>query len=70
MPLTAAKLAATLFAWTAFGTMALTSGCSPKVQVEAPKEPIVINMNVKIEHEIRVKVDKDLDDVFADGTLF
>ena len=29
--------------------------------MEAPKEPITINMNIKIEHEIRVKVDKDLD---------
>ncbi len=34
-------------------------GCS--FGVEAPKDPIVINLNVKIEHEIRVKVDKDLD---------
>ena len=38
--------------------------CQPKVQVEAPKEPITINLNVKIEHEIRVKVDKDLEDLF------
>jgi hypothetical protein len=48
----------------------LVAGCSPKVQVEAPKEPIVINMNVKIEHEIRVKVDKDLDELFEDEELF
>jgi hypothetical protein len=41
-------------------------GCSPKVQVEAPSEPITINLNVKIEHEIRVKVDKDLDHAFAE----
>ena len=41
-------------------------GCAPKVQIEAPKEPITINLNVKIEHEIRVKVDKDLDDLFAE----
>jgi len=39
-------------------------GCTPKVSVEAPKEPIVINLNVKIEHEIRVKVDKDLEQLF------
>ena len=38
--------------------------CRTKVQVEAPTEPITINLNVKIEHEIRVKVDKDLDDLF------
>jgi len=44
----------------------LISGCTPRVAIEAPKEPITINMNIKIEHEIRVKVDKDLDEVFAD----
>ena len=50
--------------------LSLVAGCSPKVQVEAPKEPIVINMNVKIEHEIRVRVDKDLDALFEDEDLF
>jgi len=50
--------------------LSLAAGCTPKVQVEAPKEPIVINMNVKIEHEIRVKVDKDLDQLFEDEDLF
>lgn len=49
----------------------LGGGCSPKVGVEAPKEPIVINLNVKIEHEIRVKVDKDLEQLFEEeGELF
>ncbi|NTU87968.1 MAG: YnbE family lipoprotein, partial [Chlorobiaceae bacterium] len=31
------------------------------VKVEAPDKPIVINMNIKIDHEIRVKVDRELD---------
>lgn len=45
--------------------------CTPTVKVEAPSEPITINLNVKIEHEIRVKVDKELDDVFTeDSGLF
>ena len=42
------------------------SACTPTVEVVAPKEPITINLNVKIEHEIRVKVDKDLDKVFSE----
>lgn len=41
--------------------------CTHKVQVET-KEPITININVKIDHEIRVKVDKELDDVFSDDS--
>ena len=48
----------------------VAAGCTPKVSVEAPKEPIVINMNVKIEHEIRVKVDKDLESMFENEDLF
>jgi len=45
--------------------------CSPTVKVEAPDEPITINLNVRIEHEIRVKVDKQLDSVLSeDSGLF
>lgn len=39
----------------------LLSGCVPRIEVAAPKEPITINMNVKIEHEIHIKVDKDVE---------
>jgi hypothetical protein len=46
------------------GALALLAACTPKVAVEAPKEPITINMNIKIEHEIRIKVDKELDQLF------
>jgi hypothetical protein len=45
----------------------LALACSPKVQVEAPKEPIVINMNIKIEHEVRIKVDREVDDLFREN---
>ena len=41
-------------------------GCAPTVAIEAPKEPIVINMNIKVEHEIRINVDQDLDELFED----
>ncbi len=44
----------------------LLAACHPKVQIEASKEPITINLNVKIEHEIRVRVDEDLDNLFEE----
>jgi hypothetical protein len=37
------------------------SACNPTVKVEAPDKPIVINLNVKIEQEVRIKVDKDVE---------
>jgi len=39
----------------------LLTGCNPTVTVKAPEKPITVNMNVKIEHKIQVKVDKELD---------
>ena len=35
--------------------------------MEAPKDPIVINLNVKIEQEVRVKVDREVEDLLADN---
>ncbi len=43
-----------------------SAACAPTVQVAAPKEPITINLNVKIQHEIVVKVDKELDTLFSE----
>lgn len=44
------------------------SACTPTVQVAMPNEPITINLNVRIEHEIRVKVERELDDMFSDDS--
>ncbi len=47
----------------------LISACT--VKVAAPDKPITINLNVKIEHEVRVKVEKELEDLFSeDSDLF
>jgi hypothetical protein len=46
---------------------AALAACSPTVRVEAPKEPIRIDLNVRIEQEVRVRVDRELEDVFADN---
>jgi hypothetical protein len=59
------KLTAKKFSMLVLASAWLLAGCQPTVQLQAPSEPITINLNVKIEHEIRVKVDKELDDVFA-----
>ena len=50
---------------TAFSSLA---ACTPTVQLAAPQEPITINLNVRIDHEIRVKVDRELEEVFAENT--
>jgi len=43
----------------------LVASCTQhKVQIEAPKDPIVINLNVKVEQEVRVKVEEDVEQLF------
>lgn len=45
--------------------------CTPTVKLEAPEKPIEINLNVKIEHEVRVSIAKDVRDaIAADPSLF
>lgn len=39
--------------------------CSPTVELQAPDKPLEINLNVKIDHQISVKVDKQLDDLMS-----
>jgi hypothetical protein len=51
--------------------LASLAGCTPTVQMKAPQEPIEINLNVKIQHDIRVQVDNELNDMFEeDSDLF
>ena len=44
----------------------LISACTPTIQIAPPSEPIEINLNVKIEHEIRIEVGKDLEKLFEE----
>ena len=55
----------TLKTLVAFIAISVLSACTHRVEV-ATKEPITINLNVKVDHEIRVKVDKELDNLFSD----
>ena len=42
--------------------------CTPTVQGAMPSEPININLNVKIQHEILIKVDKQLDHLLDESS--
>jgi hypothetical protein len=47
------------------------AACTPTVKVQAPDKPIEINLNVKIEQEVRVRVERDLENLFEeDPELF
>ena len=41
--------------------------CTPTVAVKAPEKPLEINLNVKVDHNITVKVDKQLEEVMSNN---
>ena len=51
--------------------VALAVGCSPTVKVETPKEPITINLNVTLDANIRVQLEKGArEDIAANPDIF
>lgn len=48
--------------WRVAASVLLMAGaliaCQPKVQVEAPKEPITINLNIKLDADVRVRLEE------------
>ncbi len=38
----------------------LMAACAPTVKLEAPDKPIEINLNVNIEHHVKVEIEKDV----------
>ncbi|PHR92807.1 MAG: hypothetical protein COA69_05625 [Robiginitomaculum sp.] len=43
------------------------SACTHKIEIIPSDKPIIINLNVKIDQEIRVRLDKDIEDLLADN---
>lgn len=49
------------------GLVALGAAGCATVKVEAPDEPIEINLNVKIEQDVRIQLDKDIEDLIEEN---
>jgi len=43
------------------------SACTPTVRIEPSDKPIRIDLNVKIDQEVRVRLDKDVEDLIANN---
>lgn len=51
----------------ALTALALGTGCQPKVQIVPSDRPIVIELNVNINQEIRVRLDKDVEELISNN---
>lgn len=50
-----------------FAVALVLVACEPTVKIQAPDKPIVINLNVKIEQEVRIRVERDIDDLLREN---
>jgi|APSaa5957512535_1039671.scaffolds.fasta_scaffold144953_2 hypothetical protein len=57
------QLAHFLFMSLAFAAIA----CEPTVRLATPDKPIVINLNIRIEQEVRVKVERDIEELLREN---
>jgi len=44
---------------------AAIAACTPTVRIETPDKPIEINLNVKIDQEVRFRLDDGVEDLIA-----
>ena len=54
-----------------FAAVASAAACQPTVKIEAPREPITINLNIKLDADVRIKLEKQAeDDIQANPDIF
>lgn len=57
--------------YSSFGGFLFLMGCSPTVKVEAPQKPITINLNIKLDAEVRVKLEESAkNDIKSNPDIF
>ena len=41
---------------------AMASACTPTVKIEAPRQPITINLNIKLDADVRLRLEEKAED--------
>ena len=49
---------------------ALLAACQPTVKIEAPQEPITINLNIKLDADVRLKIEEQAKEDVATKAIF
>jgi len=42
----------------ALAVLSVIASCTPTVQVQAPKDPITINLNIKLDADVRLRIEE------------
>ena len=50
--------------------LVLVAACEPRVAIEAPKEPITINLNIKLDADVRLRIEEQAKDDVRTAPIF
>lgn len=48
----------------------ILAACTPTVRVEAPREPITINLNIKLDADVRLRIEEKAEDDVRTNPIF
>ena len=48
----------------------ILTACTPAVRVEAPREPITINLNIKLDADVRLKIEEEAKEDVRTNPIF
>lgn len=51
----------------AIAAILMVGACAPTVKVQAPDKPIEINLNINIEHRVKIEIDRDVQQAIAEN---
>ena len=54
---------------TALAVLAVAA-CSPRLEITPPKEPITINLNIKLDADVRLRVEEEAEDDVNSKDIF
>jgi hypothetical protein len=54
----------------ALAALLLAGACTPTVKLEAPQEPITINLNIKLDADVRLRVEEKAKQDVAGKPIF
>ena len=56
--------------WSVLLLVVVLTACQPRVAVEAPTEPITINLNIKLDADVRLRIEEQAEEDVDTNPIF
>ena len=56
--------------WSAVLLVAVLAACQPRIAIETPTEPITINLNIKLDADVRLRIEDQAEEDVDNNPIF